>query len=87
MQSATIFNHETVPLDGESFSECEFRACRLVYGGGEPPSFADCKFDDCEWRLEDAAVRTLAHLKVMWNAGAKAQVQELIKVITGGGGR
>lgn len=83
MQTATIFNHETVNLDGESFSGCEFRGCRLVYAGGVPPSFSDCRFDDCDWRLEEAAARTLEHLKVIWGAGGKAPVQALIKGVTG----
>ena len=73
MQTATIFNHETVTLDGESFEDCEFRECRLVYSGGEPPHFRDC--------------RTLAHLKLVWASGGKAPVQALIKEITGSGGR
>ena len=83
MQTTTIFNHETVALDGERFSDCEFRGCRLVYGGGEPPRFQACTFDACDWRFEDSAADTLAHLKVVWAAGGKAQVQALIKVITG----
>jgi hypothetical protein len=87
MQTATIFNHETVALDGESFSDCEFRDCRMVYSGGETPSFDGCKFDSCEWKFEDAAARTLAHLKVVWGAGGKAQIQALIKAITESGGR
>jgi hypothetical protein len=80
--SGVIYNHETVALDGEDFTDCEFRACRMVYAGGEAPTFASCRFDDCEWKFEDAAARTLAHLKVVWNAGGKAQVQALIKDIT-----
>ena len=83
MKTATIFNHETVALDGEQFSGCEFRGCRLVFRGGEPPSFEDCTFDDCDWRFEDAAANTLAHLKEVWAAGGKTQIQALIKTITG----
>ena len=85
MQTATIFNHETVALDGESFADCEFQDCRLVYSGGKPPHFDNCRFNGCEWRFDDAAQRTLAHLKVVWGAGGKAPVQALIKEITGGG--
>jgi hypothetical protein len=85
MQTATIYNHETVVLDGESFEDCEFRECRLVYSGGEPPHFRACRFDDCDWRFDDAAARTLAHLKLVWGAGGKAPVQALIKEITGSG--
>ncbi len=49
--------------------------------------FEDCRFDDCEWKFDDAAGRTLAFLKVIWGAGGKAPVQQMIKEITGGGGR
>ena len=87
MQTDTVFNHETVVLDGESFEACEFRDCRLVYSGGETPSFSGCRFDGCEWKFEGAAANTLAHLKVVWGAGGKAVVQALIKEITGGGGK
>lgn len=87
MQTGTIFNHETVSLDGESFADCEFRDCRLVYAGGEPPAFRDCQFHDCEWKFEDSASNTLAYLKVVWGVGGKAPVQAVIKEITGGGGR
>jgi hypothetical protein len=83
MQTAVIFNHETVTLDGERYSGCEFRGCRMVFRGGEPPHFDDCRFDGCDWRFEDAAANTLAHLKVVWSAGGKATVQALIKTMTG----
>ncbi len=82
MPSGVIYNHETVQLDGEVFSECEFRESRLVYSGGAPPVFEQCRFDGCEWKQDDAAARTLAHLKIIWNAGGKATVQGLIKDIT-----
>jgi hypothetical protein len=87
MPSGVTFNHETVVLDGEHFSDCQFQDCRMVYEGGETPVFESCRFDDCEWKFEGAAGRTLAYLKVVWGAGGKAPVQGLIKEITGGGGR
>ena len=74
-------------LDGDSFSDCEFRACRMVYAGGEPPTFDSCKFEGCEWKFEDAATNTLAFMKVVWSVGGKAPIQALIKDITGGGGK
>ena len=83
MPNDVIYNHETVALDGELFSDCEFRDCRLVYAGGEPPSFQGCRIDACEWKFEGAAGRTLAHLRVVWNAGGKSAVQAMIKEITG----
>ena len=83
MQTATMFNHETVVMDGESFVDCEFRDCRLVYSGGQAPAFKGCRFDNCDWRMEGAAASTLEHLKGIWAAGGKAAVQVMIKEITG----
>jgi hypothetical protein len=82
MQTAVIFNHETVALDAERFSDCEFRDCRLIYRGGEPPHFEGCSFVGCDWQFEDAAAHTLKHLKTLWAVGAKASVQAVIKTIT-----
>jgi hypothetical protein len=82
-QRGASYSHETVALDGQTFADCEFRDCRLVFAGGEPPAFERCRFHDCEWKFDDAAARTLAHLKVVWNAGGKAAVQGMIKEITG----
>lgn len=82
MPDGVAYNHQTVELDGETFNDCEFAECRLVYSGGEPPTFTRCRFDDCEWKFEDAAANTLAYLKQMWNVGAKTAVQATIKEIT-----
>ncbi len=82
MQDGVAYNHQTVTLDGESFSNCEFAACRLVYSGGPLPQFDGCRFTDCEWKFEEAAARTLSYLKLIWGAGAKASVQTMIKEIT-----
>lgn len=83
MTEGVAYNHENVALDGETFTDCEFRDCRMVYTGGEPPVFTRCKFHDCDWRFEEAAARTFAYLKVLWLAGDKASVQTIIKGITG----
>ncbi|CAN7548370.1 hypothetical protein LJR219_003929 [Phenylobacterium sp. LjRoot219] len=82
MQVGASYNHQTVSLDGETFSDCEFASCRLVYSGGKLPQFEGCRFNDCEWKFEDAAAQTLSYLKLMWNVGAKPAVQTMIKEIT-----
>lgn len=80
--SGASYNHQTVTLDGEAFDDCDFVGCRLVYAGGEPPSFESCRFDSCDWKFEGAAADTLSFLKTMWGAGAKSAVQATIKDIT-----
>lgn len=82
MPSGVTYSHETVVLDGQEFSDCEFRDCRLVYSGGEVPAFADCRFHACDWKIEEAAARTLSYLKLVWGVGEKPTVQAVIKDIT-----
>ena len=82
MPSDVSYNHQTVVLDGESFTNCDFAACRLVYSGGALPEFESCHFDKCDWKFEGAAAQTLSYLKLMWSVGAKPTVQAMIKEIT-----
>lgn len=82
MQNGLSYHHQTVVLDGESFSDCDFAVCRLVYSGGNAPKFDSCRFTDCEWKFEGAAAQTLSCLKFMWSVGAKPAVQSMIKEIT-----
>lgn len=82
MQHGVTYNHETVSLDGERFSNCTFQSCRLLYGGGTAPTFESCQFFDCEWKFEGSAGETMVLLKLMWNAGAKPTVQAMIKDVT-----
>jgi len=82
MPSGESYNHQTVQLDGETFTDCRFAECRLVYSGGPAPQFEGCRFDDCEWKFEDGAAQTLQALKLMWGLGAKTAVQAIIKDIT-----
>ncbi|WP_296594986.1 hypothetical protein [Phenylobacterium sp.] len=82
MPSGVMYNHETVALDGEIFTDCEFRDSRMIFSGGSPPVFENCRFYGCEWKQDEAAQRTLAYLKALWSAGEKTAVQALIKDIT-----
>lgn len=82
VQTAIIFNHETVVLDGEHFADCEFRDCRMVFSGGPPPVFKNCRFHGCDWRFDEAAANTLKYMRVLWTVGGKADVQARIKEIT-----
>lgn len=87
MITATSFSHETLVLDGEHYADCDFQACRLIYAGGALPEFRDCRFNDCDWKLEDGADRTIALLRLVWNAGGKTPVQTIIKSITAVGAK
>jgi len=82
MTTATSYSHETLVVDGEHYADCDFQDCRLVYAGGALPSFKDCRFNACDWKLDEAADRTIDLLRLVWNIGDKVPVQTIIKSIT-----
>src|SRR4051794_22980659 len=63
------FTSQTVHLDDNSFVQCTFANCYLVYSGGGPPTLISNNIDGCEFILEGAARRPLAYLGVLWLAG------------------
>ncbi len=66
----TTIEGETVTLDGNEYKACDFRRCRLVYRGGEPPVLVQDNFAHCTWHFEDAAERTLEFLRGLYHSGA-----------------
>ena len=57
------FDNETVQIDGNRYTQCSFKSCKLVYRGGDMPLFEGCKLDFCTWLWEDAAIRTIEFLR------------------------
>ena len=75
------FESETVEVDGQDFDTCAFVDCTLVYRGGEPPRLSNNAFVSCGWRLEDAALRTIAFLVLLHATGGSSIVDRLIAMI------
>lgn len=59
------FKNEDVQTDGEVFIGCTFDTCKLVFWGGEPPVFKDCKYPYTVVKLEDAALATDAFFRAL----------------------
>lgn len=54
-----------VALDAAVFINVHFKSARLVYLGGRPPSFQNCRFDNATFAFEGAAGNTLAFINAM----------------------
>jgi hypothetical protein len=53
-------------LDGNVYIDCDFQNARMVFtGGGLPPAFENCRFDNSDFVFDGAAGRTLGFLKAM----------------------
>jgi len=57
------WDNESIVIDGNRYSQCTFKSCKLIYRGGDIPIFEGCKLDFCQWIWEDAALRTIGFLR------------------------
>ena len=65
---AERFSNQRVVLDEDEFFECTFNRCEIVYQGGDKAYLVGCRFEDqCSFRFEGAALRTLAFLRGMYH--------------------
>jgi hypothetical protein len=54
-------------VDGNQYFDCTFDNCKIIYRGGAVPSIGNCAFNGCTWHFEEAAVRTLVFLRLIYN--------------------
>lgn len=64
------FEDQTVDLDGNRYTRCNFNRCTIVYSGGEIPVLAHCNFSKETWHFKGAAERTLILLQEFSRAGS-----------------
>ena len=81
-------NGKKVSLDFNTYIDCDFDNCEMVFGGGKPPVLENCRFNNCRFVLEDRAENTVAYLAFLFNtpeSGGKSLVEETLAKITGDG--
>lgn len=65
--SGKTFSSASETIDGNTYTDCRFDNCKLVYRGGEMPRISGCHFENCQWQFEDAAERTLVFLRQLYH--------------------
>lgn len=76
--------HDTVHLDGNSYINCVFEDCRLIYSGGVHPVFQGNSIERCTWTFEGSASRTLAFLRLLYHGmgeGGKELIETTFREI------
>lgn len=54
-----------VKLDGKTFTDCEFVDAQLVYDGGLPPNFINCRFSNSNFTFDKEAGNAVNFLRAM----------------------
>jgi hypothetical protein len=67
------FKNERIDLAGNTFHNCRFEHCELVYHGDRSPTFYDNHFIDSVFTLTDTAMKTIYFLSSVYHAGSGGQ--------------
>jgi hypothetical protein len=81
-----IYQHMRIRIDGKEFYRCEFYNCVMVYGGGELPAFAHCRFTDTIFEFVGASRNTVLLMRAMYQGmGESGQtlIEETFNIIRG----
>ena len=74
-----------VALDGNIFRNIEFKDAQLVYYGGVPPTFDNCRFNQASFTFREHAANTLIFLRAMMpeSTGMRSIVDGLMPELNG----
>lgn len=72
------FEKQDISVDGNTYVECVFVQCSLIYAGGDLPRFERCTFQASGIQLEGAAAETMQTLKNMNQGGLWSSVAGVI---------
>jgi hypothetical protein len=78
------FVNATEVLDGNTYTQCTFTDCNIVYRGGEIPIIAGCRLERCRWIWEESALRTIQFLKGIYSGmgqGGRQIVEDVLKEV------
>lgn len=69
-----------VVLDGGEFDNCDFFEVQMLYSGGMPPQFTNCRFNEATFTFDGAANNTVLFLRSMagFSTGMRPVVESLI---------
>ncbi|NDJ59787.1 MAG: hypothetical protein GYB67_01610 [Chloroflexi bacterium] len=68
------FADTEISVDGNQYEACTFTNVTLLFGGGEPPSFARCTFTNVRVQLTGQAAETTTYLNALYRSGATQAV-------------
>lgn len=84
MNASSTFVNTRIELDNQTFKDCIFNGCTIVFGGRGPYNLSGCSFNNCQFALDGPAALTIKYLADMHRMNAPF-VLDIIKKIRVGG--
>jgi hypothetical protein len=76
-----VFTNEQISIDGDSFIECTFERCRLLFSALLPIRLESNRFNDCTWEFAGSAQTTLAFMAAIYHGGGKELIESTFQKI------
>jgi hypothetical protein len=83
MNQGNTFTNTKINLDNQSFENCMFDGCTIVFSGKGPYRLSGCSFNNCQFALDGAAALTVKYLADMHRMNAPFVLDVLKKIRTG----
>jgi hypothetical protein len=85
LQSKVTYANQIVNLDGNSYINCVFDACHMIFSADAPVALVKCKMTRCTWGFSGAAALTVDFVKALHGQGWHGQrmVEETFDLIRG----
>jgi hypothetical protein len=78
------FENKELVLDGNKYTGCTFKTCRLVITGAKPFHLRACNLFGCTYGFKDAAYRAIHTLYLLYQNGEREMVEGVFEQIRTG---
>lgn len=70
-----LFENQTVRLDRNKYTSCQFKNCKIEFGGMGAVGLNACSFEACQWNFVEAADTTFGFLHSIYHGMGESGVQ------------
>jgi hypothetical protein len=73
-----VFENRYIELDGNSYRDCKFLGCQLIFFGTAGVDLYDCLFRECHWSFQGNAGITLGFLAALYQGASPGSDRNLL---------
>ena len=70
------FTDQRVELDGNTYTNCTFDTCQMVFRAAAPVTLQGVNFQNCTWTFDDAAGLTIQFMTALYRGGMTDLIEQ-----------
>jgi hypothetical protein len=84
LYTGKAFTNQRVRVDGNSYTDCTFTSCTLIYGAKGTVVMAGCRLDNTSIQFDECAGETIRFLTGLYHGGFREIVEQTFENIRRG---